>query len=98
MEQKGAGAGSLAIMVGGDKETFKAAFELLFNNGSPCARGPNRFGSTCQLANQTIVGITIGAVAEAMYLLEKVARIPLLYAMFKGGFGMKRSCNNMARG
>ena len=84
---KGAEAGSLAIMVGGDKETFKAAFELLSTMGHPVHVGPTGSGQLAKLANQTIVGITIGAVAEAMYLLEKGGADPAAVRdALKGGF------------
>lgn len=67
---KGAEAGTLAIMVGGDAPSFERAKPVLATMGNPVHVGPTGAGQMCKLANQAIVGITIGAVAEAQMFLE----------------------------
>ena len=67
----GAEEGSLAIMVGGEQKVFDNAFEVLKIMGNPTLVGPIGSGQVSKLANQIIVGITIGAVAEAVTLCEK---------------------------
>jgi len=67
----GAEEATLAIMVGGDEETFKNCYELLKKMGNPTLVGPVSSGQISKLANQIIVGVTIGAVAEAVTLCEK---------------------------
>ena len=67
----GAEEGSLAIMVGGEQKVFDNAFEILKIMGNPTLVGPIGSGQVSKLANQIIVGVTIGAVAEAITLCEK---------------------------
>lgn len=67
----GAEEGSLAIMIGGDQKVFKEAKDLLKTMGNPTLVGPVGSGQVSKLANQIIVGVTIGAVAEAITLCEK---------------------------
>ena len=67
----GAEDGSLAIMVGGEQKTFDYAFDTLKIIGNPTLVGPIGSGQVSKLANQIIVGVTIGAVAEAITLCEK---------------------------
>ncbi|MBD1136676.1 NAD(P)-dependent oxidoreductase [Pelagibacterales bacterium SAG-MED49] len=67
----GAEEGSLAIMVGGDQNVFDGAFDTLKIMGNPTLVGPIGSGQVSKLANQIIVGVTIGAVAEAITLCEK---------------------------
>ena len=65
---RGASAGELAIMAGGDAATF-AAMQLIFATlGRATHVGPNGSGQLAKLANQIIVAITIGAVGEALIL------------------------------
>ena len=72
----GAEEASLAIMVGGNEETFKNCYELLKKMGNPTLVGPVSSGQISKLANQIIVGVTIGAVAEAITLCEKSGTNP----------------------
>jgi 2-hydroxy-3-oxopropionate reductase len=67
----GAEEGSLAIMVGGEKKVFDNVFDILRIMGNPTLVGPIGSGQVSKLANQIIVGVTIGAVAEAITLCEK---------------------------
>ena len=84
---KGAESASLAIMAGGEKPTFDAAVPVLEAMGRPVYVGPSGAGQLCKLANQTIVAVTISAVAEATLLAEKGGADPAaLRAALKGGF------------
>ena len=83
----GAEAGTLAIMVGGKPETFDASEKVLKVMGNPVLVGPSGSGQMAKLANQSIVAITIGAVAEAMLLLERGGTDPAaVRRALKGGF------------
>ncbi len=87
----GAEAGTLAIMVGGkaaDVERARGVFEIL---GRPTHVGPHGAGQLAKLANQMIVGITIGAVAEALLLCEKGgADMAKVKQAITGGFADSR--------
>ena len=72
----GAEDASLAIMVGGDKKIFKENYDLLKILGNPTLVGPVSSGQISKLANQIIVGVTIGAVAEAITLCEESGTDP----------------------
>ena len=72
----GAEDASLAIMVGGEEKTFNKCFDLLKIFGNPTLVGPVSSGQISKLANQIIVGVTIGAVAEAVTLCEKSGTNP----------------------
>ena len=65
---KGAAAGELAIMAGGDAKTFAAMQPVFAPLGQATHVGPNGCGQLAKLANQVIVAITIGAVSEALIL------------------------------
>ena len=67
----GAEEGSLAIMAGGDQNVFDEVNDVLKTMGNPTLVGPVGSGQVSKLANQIIVGLTIGAVAEAVTLCEK---------------------------
>lgn len=84
---KGAEAGTLAIMAGGSPEAFAKVEATLAAMGRPVHVGPVGAGQLAKLANQAIVAITIGAVAEAMLLLERGGADPAkVRAALKGGF------------
>ena len=83
----GAEEGSLAIMVGGDKKVFENVFDIFNSMGNATLVGPISCGQVSKLANQIIVGITIGAVAEAITLCEKVGADPnKMIEALKGGW------------
>ena len=65
---QGAAAGELAIMAGGDAETFVAMQPVFAPLGQATHVGPSGCGQLAKLANQIIVAITIGAVSEAFIL------------------------------
>lgn len=84
---KGAEAGSLAIMAGGDKTVFEQMAHALGAMGRPVHVGPDGAGQLSKLANQTIVAVTIGVVAEAILLAEKGGADPAAICdALKGGF------------
>ena len=72
----GAEEASLAIMVGGEQNIFEDVFDILKKMGNPTLVGPIGSGQVSKLANQIIVGLTIGAVAEAVTLCEKAGADP----------------------
>lgn len=67
----GAEAGTLVIMAGGNPADFERAQPVFAALGRATHVGPHGSGQLTKLANQMIVGITIGAVAEALLLCEK---------------------------
>lgn len=67
----GAEAGTLAIMAGGSADDFERALPIFKVLGRATHVGPNGTGELAKLANQMIVGITIGAVAEALLMCAK---------------------------
>lgn len=67
----GAEAGTLAIMAGGKPADFERACAVFSALGRATHVGPHGAGQLAKLANQMIVGITIGAVAEALLLAAK---------------------------
>ncbi|PWV98155.1 2-hydroxy-3-oxopropionate reductase [Hoeflea marina] len=68
---RGAEAGTLAIMVGGDAAVFEAALSVFAPMGRATRVGPTGAGQLSKLANQAIVAIAIGAVAEATLLVRE---------------------------
>jgi len=67
----GAEAGNLAIMAGGSDQDFERGRAVLTHFGRPTLVGPTGSGQLAKLANQMIVGVTIGVVAEALLLCAK---------------------------
>ena len=84
---EGAKSGSLAIMAGGDEDIFLKVKNVLETMGKPTLVGPNGSGQVYKLCNQIIVGVTIGAVAEAIILCEKNGADPNKFIKaVSGGF------------
>jgi 2-hydroxy-3-oxopropionate reductase len=87
----GAEQGSLAIMAGGKPSTFARAQPVFAALGRATLVGPAGAGQLAKLANQMIVGITIGAVAEALLLCQKGGAIPAkVKEAITGGFADSR--------
>ena len=83
----GAEEASLAIMVGGDQNIFDNSVNILKAMGNPTLVGPTGSGQVSKLANQIVVGVTIGAVAEAITLCEKAGANPIkLIKALTGGW------------
>lgn len=87
----GAEQGTLAIMVGGEAADFARAAPLFAALGRATRVGPHGAGQLAKLANQMIVGITIGAVAEALLLCQQGGADPAqVRAAISGGFADSR--------
>lgn len=87
----GAEAGTLAIMAGGEAADFERAAPVFAALGRATHVGPHGAGQLAKLANQMIVGITIGAVAEALLLCEKGGADPAkVRQAIGGGFAESR--------
>lgn len=88
----GARDATLSIMVGGDAEAFTRALPILQTLGKNIVRvGEAGAGQVVKAANQLIVGITIGAVAEALVLVERAGVNPALARqVMMGGFATSR--------
>ncbi|MHC5232173.1 NAD(P)-dependent oxidoreductase [Brucella sp. LJL56] len=67
----GAQEGTLAIMAGGDEAVIAELADVFKPMGRLTRVGPSGAGQLAKLANQQIVAVTIGAIAEAMVLVEK---------------------------
>ena len=79
--------GKLAIMVGGEKKIFEKTKNLLKSMGTVAYVGKTGSGQVAKLANQAIVGITIGAVSEALILAESAGADPkAVRKAIKNGF------------
>lgn len=66
----GAQEGTLALMAGGDAAVIDRIAPVMAPLGRLTHVGPSGAGQVCKLANQQIVAVTIGAVAEAMVLVQ----------------------------
>ena len=87
----GAEAGTLAIMAGGEASDFARAQPMFAALGRATHVGPSGAGQLAKLANQIIVGITIGAIAEALLLCEKGGADPAkVREAIGGGFAESR--------
>ncbi|WGF87243.1 NAD(P)-dependent oxidoreductase [Marinivivus vitaminiproducens] len=87
----GAAAGTLAIMAGGDAETFQRVEPVLRAMGRPVHVGPSGSGQLAKLANQVIVAVSIGAVAEALLLAAAGGADPAaVREALRGGFAESR--------
>ena len=88
----GAKAGTLAIMAGGSKEAIARAmpcFEVMGANVTHV--GDVGAGQIAKAANQVIVGLTIGAVAEALALVKRAGADPAkVREALQGGFAASR--------
>ncbi len=87
----GAEAGTLAIMAGGDAADFEQARPIFAALGRATHVGPHGAGQLAKLANQMIVGITIGAVSEALLLAARGgADMTQVREAIRGGFAESR--------
>jgi len=87
----GAEQGTLAIMAGGEAEMFGRVETILSAMGRPVHVGPHGAGQLAKLANQIIVGVTIGAVAEALLLAQRGGADPAkVREALRGGFAESR--------
>ncbi|WP_369817098.1 NAD(P)-dependent oxidoreductase [Acidovorax sp. Leaf78] len=87
----GAENGTLAILVGGRPEDFARGQPVFEALGRATHVGPHGAGQLTKLANQMIVGITIGAVAEALLFAAKGgADMAKVREAISGGFADSR--------
>jgi len=79
--------GTLAVMVGGEEETFNQVKDILNVMGSSVVYCGNiGAGNTTKLANQVVVALNIAAVAEALMLATKAGVDPAkVFNAIKGG-------------
>ncbi len=87
----GAESGTLVIMVGGKAAEFARSLPLFQVFGRATHVGSHGAGQLTKLANQMIVGITIGAVAEALLFAAKGgADMAKVKEAITGGFADSR--------
>lgn len=87
----GAEAATLAIMAGGEGPVIEAARSVFEAMGRITRVGPHGAGQLAKLANQVIVGVTIGAVSEALFLAEAGGADPAaVREALRGGFAESR--------
>ena len=88
----GAEGGSLTIMAGGTAEALARAAPIFDVLGQSTTHvGPVGTGQVAKAANQVIVGLNIGAVAEALVLAKKAGADPArVRDALKGGFADSR--------
>lgn len=87
----GAEQGTLSVMAGGAKAQFERAEPVFKAFGKATYIGDVGCGQLCKLANQAIVGITIGAVSEALLLASEGGADPeAVREALSGGFASSR--------
>ncbi len=87
----GAAQATLSVMAGGDKQTFDAVQPVFNVLGKSTYIGPAGSGQLAKCANQAIVGITIGAVSEALLLAAEGGADPAaVREALMGGFASSR--------
>jgi len=88
----GAENGNLTIMAGGDDAAFDRALPVLQAMGDRITHvGPLGTGQVAKAANQVIVGLNIGAVAEALLLARQAGADPArVREALSGGFADSR--------
>ena len=88
----GANAGTLAVMVGGDKEAFETARPVLETfAGRLEYMGPSGAGKSTKLINQILVAANQTAVCEAMMLAKRAGLdLKQMYGVANAGYGASR--------
>lgn len=87
----GAEKGTLAIMAGGLESDIQEARAVFAALGKVTHVGPHGRGQLCKLVNQSIVAITIGAVAEGLLLARAGGADPVkVREAILGGFCQSR--------
>lgn len=96
--EPGAIAGTLAIMCGGDQDSFESMkpwFDII--GSSAMLIGPSGSGSVTKLANQVIVNLNIAAVSEALVLAAKAGVDPMnVYRAIRGGLAGSKVLDDKA--
>ncbi len=87
----GAAAGTLAIMGGGDAQIIEEVADVLAPLGRFTRVGASGAGQLAKLGNQQIVAVTLGALAEAMLMIEAGGGSPEAFRnAIRGGFAESR--------
>jgi len=87
----GAEQATLSIMAGGSRDDYEAAQSVFSALGKATYIGPHGSGQLAKCANQAIVGITIGAVSEALLLAAEGGADPsAVREALLGGFASSR--------
>ena len=86
--QKGALEANLSVMAGGDTAQLERAMPVLQAMAARITHvGPTGCGQIAKTANQMIVGVSVGIVAEALYLAEQAGADPAkVREALNGGF------------
>lgn len=86
--QKGALEANLSVMAGGDAKQLQRAMPALQAMAARITHvGPVGCGQIAKTANQMIVGVSVGIVAEALYLAEQAGADPaMVREALAGGF------------
>lgn len=85
--ERGAHAGTLAIMAGGEAAAFSQGQQILAAMGTPVHVGPAGTGELAKLVNQLIVASTIATVSEGLLLAERGGADPAkVHQALLGGF------------
>ncbi len=89
---KGAIAGTLSIMVGGEQADFERALEIFQAMGKTITLcGPGGAGQTVKACNQVVVALTIEAISEALVLGTKAGVDPeIILKVLGGGLAQNR--------
>lgn len=88
---EGAGAGALAIMVGGDDADFARAGPVFAPLGKATHCGPAGAGQVVKACNQLVVGLNIAAISEALVLAQRAGVDPhTVVRVLQGGLAGSR--------
>jgi 2-hydroxy-3-oxopropionate reductase len=88
---EGAKAGTLSIMVGGDKRDVNDAWPVLAACGNPVHLGPLGSGQVAKACNQMIVAATVLALGEAAVLADRSGlELDKLFGVLAGGYAGSR--------
>src|SRR5204863_8479095 len=89
---KGAIAGTLSIMVGGEEETFKRCMPIFQALGKTIVHvGGNGAGQVVKACNQIVVALVIEAVSEALVLGSKAGVDPAkILQVLNGGLAANK--------
>lgn len=93
---RGAAAGTLAIMVGGDADAFTRVLPVLHELGEVIAHmGPAGAGQAMKLTNNLLAGAHIAVLAEAVAFARREGLDPAaVYEVISGGTGDSRALRN----
>ena len=88
---EGAHAGTLSIMVGGDRRDVNDAWPVLAACGNPVHLGPLGSGQVAKACNQMIVAATVLALGEAAVLADRSGlELDKLFRLLAGGYADSR--------